>query len=147
MTRLVNRKEMHYGLYAGGGHMADISKLRAVVIEKQEVILNKLTSLSYEEVMPLMASLSSIITNLDKAQIEEEILCNKIIISEMEGDTRTTFSKAEAILKTSDTYLSYKSIISLKQFAVRGLNLARLHTQHLLKLKTDYVEGSNEVAT
>jgi hypothetical protein len=31
--------------------MADISKLRTAVIEKQDLILNKLTTLSYEDVI------------------------------------------------------------------------------------------------
>ncbi|MEI8346559.1 MAG: hypothetical protein WCG27_03770, partial [Pseudomonadota bacterium] len=61
------------------------------------------------------------------------VKCNKILIAEMERDTRATFSKAEAVLKCSDTYLSYKNIMGLKQCASRGLNLARLHAQHLLK--------------
>lgn len=113
--------------------MVDISKLWAAVIEKQELILNKLTILTYDEVMHLMASLSSIINNLDKVQAEEEAQCNKILIGEMERDTRTTFSKTEAILKCSDAYVSYKNILSLKQCASRGLNLARFHTQYLLK--------------
>ncbi len=115
--------------------MADLSKLRAAVIEKQDLILNKLTSLSYEEVMQLMASLSSLITNLDKVQAEEEVRCNKLIAGEMERDPRTTFSKAESILKTTEIYLAYKNVMSLKQCTVRGLNLARLHTQYLLKFK------------
>ncbi len=124
--------------------MADISKLRAAVIEKQEVILNRLTTLSYEEVMQLMASLSSLITNLDKVQAEEEIQCNRIIVGEMEKDTRTTFSKAEAILKSTDTYLSYKNILSLKQCASRGLTLARLHAQHLLESRITEHETDGE---
>ena len=115
--------------------MADISKLRTVVIEKQELILNRLTLLSYEEVMQLMASLSSIITNLDKVQAEEEVQCNRLLVNELDKDSRTSFSKAEAILKCSDTYLSYKNIVSLKKCASRGLNLTRLHTQYLLKSK------------
>ena len=117
--------------------MADTSKLRAAVIEKQELILNRLTTLTYEEVMQLMASLSSLITNLDKVQAEEEVQCNRLLVSEMEKDSRTTFSKAEAILKTTDIYLSYKNILSLKQCASRGANLARLHVHHLLKSKVD----------
>jgi hypothetical protein len=98
--------------------MADLSSLRAAVIEKQDLILNKLPSISYEEVMKLMASLSSLISNLDKIHAEEEVRCNKIIVSEMANDQRTTFSKAEAVLKTSEVYLSYKNIMSLKQCAV-----------------------------
>lgn len=117
--------------------MADISKLRAAVIEKQELILNKLTALSYEEVMHLMASLSAIITNLDIVQAEEEVRCNRLVVSEMERDSRTTFSKAEAVLKSSDTHLAYKNIMSLKQCAVRGLGLARLHAQYLLNSRLD----------
>lgn len=128
--------------------MTDISKLRAAVIEKQEIVLNKLTSLSYEEVMHLMASLSSIISNLDKVQAEEEVQCNKLLVSEMERDSRTTFSKAEAILKSSDIHLTYKNVISLKQCASRGLNLARLHVQHLLNSRIDEtIDGVSEVTT
>ena len=104
----------------------DISKLRVAVIEKQELILNKLTTLTYQEVMHLMASLSSLISNLE-VQAEEEIRCNKILVGEMERDARTTFSKSEAILKCSDTYLTYKNIMSLKQCSSRGLDLARVH--------------------
>lgn len=84
-----------------------------------------------------MASLSSLITNLDKVQAEEEAQCNKILVGEMERDARATFSKADAILKTTDAYLSYKNILSLKQCAVRGLGLARLHAQHLLQTKVE----------
>ena len=124
--------------------MADISKLRAAVVEKQDVIVNKLTALSYEEVMHLMASLSSITTNLDKAQAEEEVLCNKLIVSELERDSRTTFSKAEAILKSSDLHLSYKNIMSLKQCASRGIGLARLHAHYLLKSRLDGEIEPNE---
>jgi hypothetical protein len=124
--------------------MADISKLRAAVIEKQEVILNRLTTLSYEEVMQLMASLSSLITNLDKVQAEEEILCNRIVVGEMEKDSRTTFSKAEAILKSTDTYMAYKSILSLKQCVSRGLSLAKLHAQYLLGTKYSEHETDDE---
>ncbi len=116
--------------------MADPLKLRAAVIEKQELILNRLTALTYEDVMQLMASLSSIISNLDQAQAAEEVHCNRILVAEMEKDTQTTFSKAEALLKTTDTYLSYKNTLSLKQCASRGLNLARLHAQYLLRTKT-----------
>ena len=131
--------------------MADISKLRAAVIEKQELILNRLTTLSYEEVMQLMASLSSLITNLDKVQAEEEVQCNRIVVGEMEKDARTTFSKADALLKTTDTYLSYKNIMSLKQCASRALALARIHVQHLLELKVggehENDDGGRELST
>lgn len=113
--------------------MADVSKLRSAVIEKQELILNKLTAMTYVEVMQLMASLSAIISNLDKVQAEEEGQCNRLLVAEMTKDARTTFSKADAILKCSDTYQSYKNIMSLKQCSVRAMNLARLHAHYLLK--------------
>ena len=71
--------------------------------------------------------------NIDKVQSEEEAQCNKLLVNEMERDSRTTFSKSEAILKTTDAYLSYKNILSLKQCALRGLSLAKIHTQYLLK--------------
>ena len=113
--------------------MADVSKLRSAVIEKQELILNKLTAMTYVEVMQLMASLSAIISNLDKVQFEEEGQCNRLLVAEMNKDARTTFSKADAVLKSSDAYQSYKSIMNLKQCAARGMNLARLHVLYLLK--------------
>lgn len=122
--------------------MADITKLRTAVIEKQEIILNRLTKLSYEEVIQMMASLSSLITNLDKIQAEEEVQCNRIMVREMEKDVRTNFSKAEAILKSTETYLSYKNIMSLKQCASRALSLSRLHIQHLLESR---VSGDHEI--
>jgi len=120
--------------------------LRTAVIEKQDLILNKLTTLSYEDVMHLMASLSSIITNLDKIQADEELHCNKILVSEMERDSRTTFSKTEAILKSTDTHLSYKNVMSLKQCASRGLGLARLHAECLVgrKMAND-LQGGDEL--
>ena len=122
--------------------MADISKIRAVVIEKHEMVLNQLTKLSHEDLIKLLASFSSIIANLDKAQAEDEAQCNKLIISEMERDPRATFSKAEAILKASDIYLTYKNTLSLKQFASRDLNIAKMHMQYLLKSKIDTDEES-----
>jgi len=133
------------GSQRGEMSIADISKLRAAVIEKQELILNKLTTLTYEEVMQVMASLSSLITNLDKVQAEEESQCNKHLVGEMERDSRATLSKAEAILKSSDAYLSYKNIMSLKQCASKGLNLARSHTQYLFNSKmADEIDGGGE---
>lgn len=111
----------------------DISKLRSAVIEKQERILNELTSLGYEEVIHLMASLSSIISNLDKVQADEDVRCNKLLVTEMERGS--AFSKAEAIMKCSEAYLSYKNVLSLKHCAMRGLGLARIHAQRLLKTK------------
>ncbi len=116
--------------------MADISKLHTAVIEKQKLILNKLTTLSYKDVMHLTASLSSIITNLDNVQAEEEVLCNRLIVNEIERDSMATFSKAEAILKASDSHHADKNILSL-QCASRGLSLARLHAHHLLNSRID----------
>ena len=129
--------------------IADVSKLRAAVIEKQELILNRLTTLSYEETMHLKASLSALISNLDNVQAEVELQCNRIIVGEMERDARTTFSKAEAVLKASDIHLSYKNILSLKQCAARGLGLTKFHVQHLLNSRIDEVSdaGDAELST
>lgn len=127
--------------------MADIGKLRTAVIEKQDLILHKLTSLSYDEVMHLMASLSAIITNLDNIQAEAEAQCNKLIVTEMERDSRITFSKAEAVLKSSDIHLSYKNIMSLKQCAARGLSLARIHAQHLLNSRVSLESDGEAFST
>ena len=94
-----------------------------------------------------MASLSSIITNLDKVQVEEEIQCNKFLVGEMERDSKATFSKAEAFLKTTDAYMSYKNIMSLKQCATRGMNLAKLHAQHLLNSRIEDHGDRDETTT
>lgn len=117
--------------------MADILKVKSAVIEKQEIILNKLTDLPYEESIKLMASLSSLLTNLDRLLAEEESHCNKLIIKYMSDDPRATISKAEAALKSSDIYLSYKNILSLKQCTARGLSIVRIHLNHLLKSKIE----------
>jgi len=45
--------------------MADFSELRVAVIEKQDIILHKLTELPYRELIQLVASLSAIIGNLE----------------------------------------------------------------------------------
>lgn len=117
--------------------MADLSKFRAAVIEKQEIILNRLTKLTYEEVMQLMASLTALISNLDKILAEEDVLCNRLMVAEMERDPRSTFSRAESIMKASETYLSYKHAMNLKQCAARGLSLAKIHTQYVLNSKVE----------
>ncbi|MDH4466831.1 MAG: hypothetical protein QE271_02130 [Bacteriovoracaceae bacterium] len=121
--------------------VSQISKLRSAVIQKQEIILNKLTQLPYQEVMKLLASLSSLVINLDMALIEVENKCNKFLVSELERDPRATFSKGEAALKSSEIYMTYRNILSLKQCASRGLGFARMHAQYLLKLKTHNEES------
>ncbi len=45
--------------------MVDLSELKTAVIEKQDIILHKLTELSYKDLMKLAASVSSIISNLE----------------------------------------------------------------------------------
>lgn len=117
--------------------MTDFAKIRTAVIEKQEVILNKLTDLPYNDIIKLLASLSSIITNLDRLQAEEESQCNKMIVQHMAQDQRATFSKAEAVLKASDVYMTYKNILSLKQCTSRGLSIVKLHLQCSLKTHID----------
>lgn len=76
--------------------MADLPKLRQAVIEKQELVL-KLTKLSYEETVQLIASLSSIITNLDRAYLEAEVKCNSQMVQQMEHDPRCTIQKQKPI--------------------------------------------------
>ena len=60
--------------------MANIVKIREVVIEKQEVVLNKLIELNHNDLIKLMASISALIADIDRAQVEEEMRCNKIIV-------------------------------------------------------------------
>ena len=121
--------------------MIDISKITLAVIEKQETILNRLTDLSYNDTLKLMASLSSLIINLDRLQTEEESNCNKLILQTMKEDRRTSLSKAEVVMKSSDTYLSYKNILSLKQCTSRGIGIVRLHIHFLLKSKIEAESG------
>ena len=113
--------------------MTDILKFKSVLIEKQELILNRLTLLDSKELMHLVASLSSLISNLDLAQAEEEIRCNRVIVSEMKLH-RTSFARAESVLKSSDTYFAYKNVLNLKQCAVRSYNLAKMQAQYVLSL-------------
>lgn len=115
--------------------MADFQKLRQALIEKQEIIL-KLTSLNYQEAMQLIASLSSLITNLDRAYLEAEVKCNHQMVQQMEHDPRCTISKAEIYLKATEPYQVYKDLLSLKQCAARGLSLAKVHLQYLTKSAT-----------
>ena len=127
--------------------MIDISKITQAVIEKQELILNKLIELSYNESLKLMASLSSLLTNLDRLQTEEDSQCNKLILQAMREDPRMTFAKAETIMKSSETYLSYKNILSLKQCTSRGIGIVRLHLQFLLKSKIEEELEEEIIAT
>lgn len=112
--------------------MADLQKLRHVLIEKQEIIL-KLTNLNYAETVQLIASLSSLITNLDRSYLEAEIKCNSQMVQQMEHDPRCTITKAETYLKSTESYVLYRELLSLKQCAARGLSLAHVHLQYLTK--------------
>jgi hypothetical protein len=115
--------------------MADLDELKNAIIEKQNIILNKLTELPYKESMRLLASLLAIVSNLENMQTQSEIVCNRIISDLMMADHRTSFSKAETIMKSSDTYLKHKKISNLKQCASRESSLIKIHLQYLLKEK------------
>ena len=115
--------------------MKNLSILQTEVIEKQELVVNKLTTLSYVEVIQLMARLSLLISDLDKIQIEHEIQCNKFIVRKMEQETKGVYSKAEAMMKASDLYWDYKNTLSAKQSAVSALHTAKIHIQYLLRSK------------
>ncbi len=124
--------------------MADFSELKVAVIEKQGIILNKLTELSYRELIQLVASLSAIISNLENMYTESEILCNKIISEQMLYDHRTTFAKAESIMKSSEVYVKSKNIANLKQCALRAISLAKIHLQYYFlkeKIVSESLEG------
>ena len=110
--------------------MVDLSELKTAVIEKQDIILHKLTELSYKELMQLSASLSAIISNLENMYTRSENLCNKIISEQMLHDHKTTFSKAESIMKSSEIYLKSKNILNLKQCASRAMSLIKIHLQY-----------------
>ena len=117
--------------------MADFDELKVAVIEKQEIILHKLNELSYKKLMQLAASLSAIISNLENMYTKSENLCNKIISEQMLHDHRTTFAKAESIMKSSEIYVKSKNIVNLKQCALRAISLVKIHLQYYwLKQKT-----------
>lgn len=111
----------------------DLSKFSNALIEKQEIILNQLTELPYEELIKLMASISAIISNLEKLQTTEDIKCNKIIAEQFLNDPRASFAKAEALMKSSEAYAKYKNIANLKQCALRELQIVRIQVQYHLK--------------
>lgn len=117
--------------------MVEFSELKAAVIEKQDIVLHKLTELSYKDLMQLAASLSAIISNLKNIYIKSEHLCNKIISEHMLNDHRATFSKAESIMKSSEIYVKSKNIANLKQYSSRAMSLIKIHLQYyFLKEKT-----------
>lgn len=126
--------------------MADFDELKAAVIEKQDIVLNKLTELSYKELIQLVASLSAIVGNLENMYAISEHLCNKIIAEQMIQDYRTSFAKAEAVMKSSENYVKSKNIVNLKQCALRAINLAKIHLQYFIKenINLDTLESSVE---
>lgn len=117
--------------------MTDLLKFSDAIIEKQEIILNSLTDLPYKELVKMMASLSAIISNLDKIQTTEEIKCNKIIADQFSNDPRASFAKVEALMKSSETYAAYKNTLNLKQSAMRELQIVRIQVQYHLKITLD----------
>lgn len=70
-----------------------LSKFSNALVEKQDIILNRLTDLSCQKSIKLMAG---IVSNLEKLQSTEDIKCNKIIADQFLNDPRATFSKVEA---------------------------------------------------
>ena len=80
--------------------MVNLSKLNDAIIEKQEIILNHLTELSHKELIKMMASISAIISNLEKMQTQEDVKCCKIIAEQFLNDSRASFAKAEALMKS-----------------------------------------------
>lgn len=123
--------------------MVDLSELKTAVLEKQDIILHKLTELSYKDLMKLAASVSSIISNLENMYTRNEYLCHKIISEQMLHDPRITFAKAESIMKSSEIYLKTKNILNLKQCASRTMSLIKIHLQYyFLKEK---IESDHEI--
>ena len=113
--------------------MTDLSTFSKAIIEKQNVILNNITDLSYNELIKMMASISAIISNLEKLQTNEDIKCNKIVSDQFLNDPKAAFAKAEAFMKSSDCYLAYKNILNLKQCATRILQILKIQIQFFLK--------------
>lgn len=58
---------------------------------------------------------------LKDGRIAMDLFKVKTVAQYMLDDPRATFSKADAVLKSSEQYLAYKNIVSLKQCAMRGL--------------------------
>jgi hypothetical protein len=57
---------------------------------------------------------------------KSEYLCNKIISEHILNAYRSTFSKAESIMKSSEIYVNSKNIINFKQCASRAMSLSLL---------------------
>ncbi|MFK7828128.1 MAG: hypothetical protein AB8G05_28520 [Oligoflexales bacterium] len=113
--------------------MVSIEELRSAVIEKQSMILEKLPSLAYDETLRLAASISAIISNLESLQGFEELKYHTLISEQLSNDPKASFAKVEAIMKSSNSYVSYRNVVNLKQCALRMQNLAKIHLEYILK--------------
>jgi len=107
--------------------MRDFEKIHAAAVEKQNIIANEMHELNYDALINLLANTSALIFKIDKILAEEESNCHKIVTHTMSLDTRATFSKAEAMMKSSPQYIEYKKIMGLKQLTTRGFNILKAH--------------------
>lgn len=114
--------------------MSELTAIKTSLFEKQDLIATRLNLLNYNELLALVSSLSSLISKLDFLQADEEIRCNRVLIQEMNSNPRGTLGKAEAILRSSETYRSFKYINNLKNLAIRSFHLSKQHATYLLKL-------------
>lgn len=112
--------------------MVNIEQLKDAIREKQQIISNNLAELSYKELLKLVSNINGIIGNLENLHTKNEVLCNKIIADHMEADSRASFSKVEAIMKSSSAYIEYKKVANLKQCASREVALVKMHLQYVL---------------
>lgn len=120
--------------------MANIDELRSAVIEKQSIILEKLPNLAYQDSLRLAASISAIISNLETLQGYEELKYHTLVSEQLSNDPKASFAKVEAIMKSSNSYVSYRNVVNLKQCALRMQNLAKVHLQYLLNNSKPDVE-------
>lgn len=110
-----------------------LEQLKDTVREKQQLIANNLINYSYEELIKLISSLHVIISELEHMYARSDVLCNRIIADHMEADSRASFSKVEAIMKSSYTYIEHRTIVNLKQCASREVSLVKIHLRYVLR--------------
>ena len=88
----------------------------------------------------MAASISAIISNLETLQGYEELKYHTLVSEQLSNDPKASFAKVEAIMKSSNSYVSYRNVVNLEQCALRMQNLAKVHLQYLLNNSKPDVE-------
>lgn len=107
--------------------MNEVENLSKLITEKQDMVKH-LHELTYNDLLNLLTSLSDYIFQLEAFLIKGESVCNQIILRSMAADSRTSFAKADAIMKSSAHYLEHRRVQRMKQLVTRNFNIVRSYT-------------------